>query len=69
MNPMHIADCVKWLWRMSRGFRIPITVCTLTGTLHVCTSLLFIYVCKHLIDIATDVADDSLGTYIALMAS
>lgn len=37
------------------------------GVLYVGISLFFVYVCKHLIDIATGVSVDALGTYIAWM--
>lgn len=54
-----------WLWNASGGFRMAIAGCALTGTLHVGVSLYFVYVCKHLIDIATGVSEDHLTTYIA----
>lgn len=62
---MRINDCVIWLWNASGGFRMAIAGCALTGTLHVGVSLYFVYVCKHLIDIATGVSEDHLTTYIA----
>ena len=62
---MRINDCVIWLWNASGGFRLAIAGCALTGTLHVGVSLYFVYVCKHLIDIATGVSEDHLTTYIA----
>lgn len=37
------------------------------GVLYVSVSLFFVYVCKHLIDIATGVSEDALSTYIAWM--
>ena len=40
----------------------------MAGALNVSVSLFFVYVCKHLIDIATGVSTDSLGTYIGWMA-
>ncbi len=64
---MRIDDCVRWLWNASGGFRIPIAGCALTGTLHVGVSLFFVYVCKHLIDIATGVSEDNITTYIACL--
>lgn len=57
---MQIRDCVRWLWRSSQGFHFPVGVCVLTGTLRVGASLFFVYVSKHLIDIATGHSDDSL---------
>lgn len=64
---MRIDDCVRWLWNASGGFRILIAGCALTGTLHVGVSLFFVYVCKHLIDIATGVSEDNITTYIACL--
>lgn len=64
---MRISYCVRWLWKTSCGFRIPIVVYAGMGVLYVGISLFFVYVCKHLIDIATGVSADVLGIYIAWM--
>lgn len=64
---MRISYCVRWLWKTSCGFRIPIVVYAGMGVLYVGISLFFVYVCKHLIDIATGVSADALGIYIAWM--
>lgn len=64
---MRIGQCAKWLWKASGGFRIPVVGYALTGMLNVSVSLLFVFVCKHLIDIATGVSGDALNTYIAWM--
>lgn len=64
---MRIGQCAKWLWKASGGFRIPVVGYALTGVLNVSVSLLFVFVCKHLIDIATGVSGDALNTYIAWM--
>lgn len=61
---MRIGKCIKWLWNISCGFRIPIMVYALTGMLQVGASLFFVFVCKHLIDIATGVSGDNLAIYI-----
>ena len=68
MSSLRINECIKWLWAASEGFRRPVVFCALTGALNVCVSLFFVFVCKHLIDIATGVSDDSLGTYIGWLA-
>ena len=65
---LRINECIKWLWGASRGFRLSVVCCTLTGMLDVCVSLFFVFVCKHLIDIATGMSTDSLGLYIGGMA-
>ena len=57
---MRIVDCIKWLWMTSRGFRGAIAVNGIIGVMHVGVSLLFVYVCKHLIDIVTRHSADNL---------
>lgn len=64
---MRIATCIKWLWNISCGFRRQISVYALTGMCQVGASLFFVFVCKHLIDIATGVSGDSLTVYIGWM--
>lgn len=68
MSSLRINECIKWLWTASGGFRMPVAWCALTGVLNVSVSLCFVFVCKHLIDIATGISDDSLETYIGWMA-
>ena len=68
MSSLRINECARWLWRASAGFRFPAACCAMAGALNVSVSLFFVYVCKHLIDIATGVSTDSLGTYIGWMA-
>lgn len=68
MSSLRINECVRWLWAASGGFRFPVVCCALTGALNVCVSLFFVFVCKHLIDIATGVSEDNLGIYIGWMA-
>lgn len=69
LTSLRIHDCVAWLWRASRGFRRSVAGCVVTGTLHVGVSLLFVYVSKHLIDIATGVSDDSLPLYVGWLVA
>lgn len=64
---MQIKQCAKWLWKASEGFRMPVMSCALAGAVHVSISLLFVFVCKHLIDIATKTSGGELGTYIGWM--
>ena len=68
MSSLRINECIKWLWAASDGFRLSVVWCALTGALNVSVSLCFVFVCKHLIDIATDISIDSLGAYIGWMA-
>ena len=64
---MKIFDCVQWLWKVSRGVRLSIAGSILMGVVHVGASLYFVYVCKHLIDIATGVSGDDISLYIGWM--
>ncbi|WP_302577060.1 ABC transporter ATP-binding protein [Phocaeicola barnesiae] len=68
MSSLRINECIKWLWAASDGFRLSVVWCALTGALNVSVSLCFVFVCKHLIDIATGISNDSLGAYIGWMA-
>ena len=68
MVSLRINECIKWLWAVSKGYRLSVVFCALTGALNVSVSLCFVFVCKHLIDIATGISDDALGTYIGWMA-
>lgn len=64
---MRTKDCIKWLWKASRGFRLPIMMNGMIGVMHVGVSLLFVYICKHLIDIVTRQSADSLPVYVGGM--
>lgn len=68
MSSLRINECIKWLWAASDGFRLSVVWCALTGALNVSVSLCFVFVCKHLIDIATGISNDSLGAYIGWMS-
>ena len=50
---IRVRDCAVWLWNASRGFRLPVVFIALIGMGQVAASLFFVWVCKHLIDIAT----------------
>ena len=64
-----ILKYVRWLWSHSVGARGAIQVNILLGSLNVGLNLLFIYLCKRLVDIATGVAAGSLGMYTAIVLS
>ena len=64
-----ILKYVRWLWSHSVGARGAILVNILLGSLNVGLNLLFIYLCKRLVDIATGVAAGSLGLYTAIVLS
>ena len=69
MSSLRINECARWLWAASAGYRLPAVCSAAAGALNVSVSLFFVFVCKHLIDIATGVSTDSLGTYIGWMAA
>lgn len=65
---MGTLECIKWLAKASTGFRRKVALNILIGGLHAGISLLFIFACKQLIDIATGYpADGNLHAYIAFM--
>lgn len=65
---MRIKDCIEWLGKASKGFRLSVGVNGMIGVLHVGASLFFVYVCKHLIDIVTSEAEGDLTLYIGFFA-
>lgn len=53
----------RWLWAHSKGARWQLAANILLGTVNVALNMAFILVCKHLMDIATGVAEGSLLTW------
>ena len=66
---MSIKDYLVWLWKISNGMRLRIALRATCGILHVGVSLLFIWVSKHIIDIATGQAVGSFSNYARLLIS
>ncbi len=64
---MKIKDSIKWLWRASKGHRFSILCVGVTGLFRVVISLVFIWICKRIIDNVTGAADGDLGVLIAVM--
>lgn len=62
-------DKFKWLWNMSKGMRSIMLMNFLAGSLHVFVSLTFVWLCKHIVDIATHVTQGDLKLYVTLMLS
>lgn len=58
---------IRWLWNAIRGMRIPLLLSSMAGILRVGASLLFVWVCKQLIDIATRISDGNIGHYMVLL--
>lgn len=65
---MSIKEGTRWLWDISQGYRAPILASILVGTIRIGVSLTFVWLCKHLIDIATRQADGNIVTGLAAMA-
>lgn len=63
-----IKEGTRWLWDASRGYRPHIFLSILAGTLRIGASLAFVWLCKHLIDIATRQADGNMVAGLAAMA-
>lgn len=64
---MKTRECINWLWKASRGVRGRVLACSVTGGLHVVASLVFVWVCKKLIDAVTVEGGGSLTWYIVIM--
>lgn len=65
---MQIKEGLKWLWSTSKGFHARIVQSVLAGTLRIGISLTFVWLCKHLIDIATRQTEGSIAIGLSLMA-
>lgn len=61
-------ECIKWLWRASCGARFRIVLSSVAGMIHVGASMVFVWVCKELIDAAVRGDGTSFLWYIAGMA-
>lgn len=64
---MDMYKCILWLWRISRSVRIRVALSGMAGILRMCISLLFVWVSKRLVDIATGHIDEGFSLYIMLM--
>ena len=58
---------IRWLWSASQHIRSRIILSSVVGVLHVCASLLFVWTCKQLVDIATRVSHGNLWHYTVLL--
>ena len=57
----------RWLWAHSVGARGAVLANVLLGTLNVGLNLLFVFLCKRLVDIATGAFEGSLMTYTCVV--
>lgn len=71
MLKFHILDSVqyylRWLLSAAEGVRGRIVLRALVGMIHVSMSMLFVWTCKQLIDIATSSADGDLWFFVGLL--
>ena len=64
-----ILKYLRWLWSHSVGARGAVVANILLGWLNVVLNLVFIFLCKRLVDIATGAVAGSLGVYTALVVT
>ncbi len=64
---MRINDSIRWLWMVSKGFRLRVAGVGIMGILRVFISLVFIWICKDIIDYVTGGTEGNLNALIALM--
>ncbi len=62
-----IKTSIYWLWTGAQGLRTAILLNSVVGMLRVCASLLFVWVCKQLIDIASRATDNGMRYYTVLL--
>ena len=63
-----IKQLLAWIWRASHGARGQVTLSALVGITSVACSLVFVYLSKEIIDIATGVRTGNLLHYGIAMA-
>ena len=64
---MKTVNCIKWLWKRSEGVRGHIAANAVAGIAYACVSMLFVWVCKKLIDIVTTGSQESLVVPVCIM--
>lgn len=64
---MRTRECIKWLWRASAGVRTYVVFNSLVGILHVGASLVFVWVCKSLVDIVVSGSEKGLTPFVCIM--
>ena len=62
-----IRDNIRWAWQASAGRRAAIALCCVMEVLHIAVSMVFIWISKHIIDIATGNSDGTLGASIVYL--
>ena len=67
METMNIKAVARWLVRESAGSRLRVAAAAVVGVMNVGCSLAFVWVTKHLVDIATGAAEGELQPFILLL--
>lgn len=63
---MTLKQYIDWFWNAIKGNRLRIALSSIAGILDVCSSLLFVWACKQLIDIATNTVQGNMLHYAIL---
>ena len=66
---MSTGDCIRWLWRVSGGYRLPVMARSMTGIAHAGVSLFSVWVSKCLIDAATGRGGGDMDLLVALLVA
>ena len=64
---MSIRGYIKWLWLAAEGLRGRIFLQAAVGVVHVAVSLMYVWTCKQLIDIATSRIEGNIYLFIVAM--
>ena len=62
-------DCVLWVYRASKGYRLKLFFRAMLGVLHVGVSLAFVVLSKRLVDLATGQAEGNLKNSMLLLVA
>lgn len=66
---MTISKCIKWLWQASYGVRRFVIANALLGILHIGSSLIFVWVCKSIVDQVTSGTWSKMTPDICIMVA
>ena len=65
----NLGYCLRSLWTLGEKSRFRMLLTALLGIVRVASSLLFVWVCKALVDIVTLESEASLGLHIGILAA
>lgn len=67
MQQRHYIDNIRWAWKQMQGMRMRILGSCLIGTVRIFTSLSFVWICKSIVDCATNAGGEHIWLWIAAM--